>query len=218
MESATPKQIPSLTVVAFHDLFRIEAYLFEDDSNNDADTMQLYKHSQSSFEWDNYEERDPLLTHFHLVAIVSRRISGSIKNEVMYSKRNCVPRKVMIRLLPQGTHSTQESRKEGLQQLQSYLLRERRARFDYHLCSYSFPDGILLRDITRTDDPWPLDVFFMDCDMKHIMVHFLAGHGIRQMNIPKNFYREHFPIARKCWSGVVYSEWAKKLGFPTFAS
>ena len=183
-----------MTVLAFHEYFKFEAYLYEKDGGSNDDFLNHVR------EWQDDEIEYQPLTDAGFAELKTHRIPGSA-NEIYKNKEKNGKywRSIIMRYVPEG--STAESRQEGLSILEGFLKDERFSRHP--------PTKLELRDITDEEDPHALDSFFMDEDIEKFMNIYLDADLFG-----KDFFEEYDDFSVKCWKGPHKSGFASRLGFP----
>ena len=186
--------LPTLTVFAFHKDLPIEGYVYAKDDLNDA---FIYGFKQVI---DGLADcKDLIRANFS--SYPYRRIPDTA-NSNLTNERDGYNRCILFRYVPEGA-STADTRAMGLQILKKFFL-------DGTFSKFPALD-ILTMDGTNTNDPHPLDAFFMDSDIEKIIKQEFDE---TELNI--DFYKKYPELARKLWSGTsLYPDYANELGFST---
>ena len=182
---------PRLEVYAFDPNLPIEAYLYIKDEHNDGFMVGIMKFCTT--ETLNSEE----LKKANFTSYLSRRLPNT--NQTMNSSKK-FPRAVVLRYVPTRL-STKKTRQNGLQVLSKFLNSDQNTRYIGH--------DIPIIDKTNEADPHALDSFFLDDDIESIIRNVFDEDELNQ-----DFYTKYNKLALKLWSGKLYSDFARQLGFP----
>ena len=180
-----------LTVRAFQDPFSFEMYIFQVGEGKDG-----FLNNIRMFINDELKGNPQMLMDANVTRLAHRRIPFS-NNEAMM---NGIHERQVIVTYPRELKSTSETRAKGLQQISSFFMDPKFARFP--------PSAIEQIDMTDEEDPSPLDEFFMDDEIEAFMKHEFEEENL-DTDVVKNFPE----LAAKCWSGTHVSDFARSLGF-----
>lgn len=136
----------TVTVWGFHPTFPLEVYSYRKGSDDDGYTHTL---RQSI---DGNADTIPILDDNGFIQYFVRRQHRD-KNQVMTNADNW-PCHLIVRWVPNQEPSTPATRTEGLRILKNFFMSSEWSKFP--------PRDIVTVDMTNTDDPIPLDHFFLD--------------------------------------------------------
>jgi hypothetical protein len=183
-----------LTVQAFPEPFAFEKYIFH--YGNDEKDGFLY--SLKQFLSGNLEENPQTLVDANVTACPDHRIPFS-NDEVLKDADNVYHRCIIVRYPKEG-ESTPETRITGLNLLADFFMDHNFSKFP--------PAFIDKSDITDLDNPSPLDMFFLDKEIKDFIIQ-----AIDEKYLNKTFVATFPEFAKLCWSGKHISVFAQSLGF-----
>jgi hypothetical protein len=201
--SVTPKKAkklagaPTLTVTAFSNPFRCEAYVYSSKSGSDGYLYEVQCALAGIRSDGTVVPPDPVLVEGNFHSTVYRRLPNT-KNEHALNG-NGFWRQMVLRYPPEG-ESTSKTRQEGLSLLSTFLKDPLHTRYP--------PTIITLIDETDVDNVPSLDHYFFDDTIQEIMIEDLD-----ETILNGNFFNEYSDFALKCWAYPFVSNWAVSLGF-----
>lgn len=205
MPSPTTKSKPEsiLKVWAPPEPFYFEAYMYEKNAKEDGFIHGIRQYLKNSGT-DDYPVSETF-DNANFTRLVSRRIPHSANLEM--KSPNGYNRFVIIRQLgdPENPSvavpSTVETRKEGLAALKSFLK-------DPRFSKYPVNDSLQTLDITADDSKMACDTWLMDSTIQEMM-----ETDIDSDILTAGFVEEFPDVAKFCWAGPNFSDWARELGF-----
>lgn len=189
---------PILKVLAFHSDFTFEALFYEK-----ADGSENYVYGLKEYIRGNSTTPCEYIDGLNIVRYVSQRVPNSPNTLLTTNPNSEWSRAVFIRY-PEDNMSTPDTRQE-------YLRTAKRFFQDTRFSNYP-PREIETVDLTNPQNPAALDEYFMDDEIKYLMVEDIDGSTLNP-----DFTTNYPDFARKCWKFNHFSDWARNnLGFGQF--